>query len=629
MRARTAVPALVLAAVAAVLAAVVAAAGPLAASAGAAGPRAPRAAPQPLRTFSSCTSLVRFARARAQGARRSAGMGGPPPPRVLPAPAPSGAPGSEDESAMPVSAAPAAGADVSTTNVQEAGVDEPDLVKTDGERIFAVARGRLHAVEARGDSPALVGSIELPGGFEHDLLLHEGRALVISRGPGEVAAESRPAAGGPITTLTEVDVRDPSAMRVVRTLRADGFFVSARRTGPTARVVLSAPPELATMDARAVRTAPLATWIPGGVVRTERTGRRRGRRLVDCSAVRRPRAFSGLGILTVLTIDLRRGLPWVDADAVMTDAQVVYGSPASLYVATEDWDAAQRRATTQIHRFAAADAPDTAYAATGAVPGSLLNQFALSEHAGVLRVASTVERPGDGAEPFDSESVVTVLDQDGSTLRPVGSVGGLGRGERIFAVRFLGDVGYVVTFRQTDPLYTLDLATPTAPRVVGELKIRGYSAYLHPVGEDLLLGVGQDATEEGRVLGTQLSLFDVSRPEAPVRLHARTLAAAGSSEAEYDHHAFLHWAPAQLAVLPFEAGGGPGTDLFAGAAGFRVDPGAGIEEVGRVEHRGPFGVAQIRRSLVIGERLFTLSERGVLASDLATLAPRAWVPFAG
>ena len=495
--------------------------------------------------------------------------------------------------------------------------------------IFAVARGRLHAVGARGDFPVLLGSIDLPAGWDHELLLHEGRALVVSRGPGELSRDVRPGTGGPITTLTEVDVRDPAAMRVLRTLRADGFYVSARRNGPTARVVLSAPPELAAADPKAIRRAPLAAWLPGGVVRSERTGRQRGRRLVHCSSVRRPQEFSGVGILTVLTIDLRRGLPWVDADAVMTDAQIVYGSPQSLYVATQGWDAAQGEGTTQIHRFAASDAPDTAYRATGAVAGRLLNQFSLSEHGGVLRVASTREGEQRGAaDDARSESEVTVLDEAGGVLRPIGRVGGLGRGERIFSVRFMGDVGYVVTFRQTDPLYTVDLATPTAPRVAGELKIRGYSAYLHPVGDGLLLGVGQDATAEGRILGTQLSLFDVSRAEAPVRLHQHTLAAAGTSEAEYDHHAFLHWAPAQLAVLPFEAYGHRETAPLLGAAGFRVDPATGIEEVGRVEHPGAdFGVAPIRRSLVIGPRLFTLSDRGVLASDLTTLAPRAWLGF--
>ena len=97
----------------------------------------------------------------------------------------------------------------------------------------------------------------------------------------------------------------------------------------------------------------------------------------------------------------------------------------------------------------------------------------------------------------------------------VGRVGGLGRGERVYAVRFVDDVGYVVTFRQVDPLYTLDLSNAERPRVLGELKIAGYSSYLHPIGDDLLLGIGQDATEQGRTLGTQLSLFDVSDLRRP------------------------------------------------------------------------------------------------------------------
>jgi hypothetical protein len=224
--------------------------------------------------------------------------------------------------------------------------------------------------------------------------------------------------------------------------------------------------------------------------------------------------------------------------------------------------------------------------------------------------------------------MVTVLAEEGSTLRPVGTVGDLGRGERIFAVRFLGAVGYVVTFRQTDPLYTLDLSAPAAPRVAGELKIRGYSAYLHPVGPGLLLGVGQDATAEGRTLGTQLSLFDVSRPEAPVRLHQRTLGGAGTSEAEYDHRAFLHWAPTGLAVLPFETYGSADAPPSAAAAGFRVDPATGIEEIGRIRHpEDRLGTVPIRRSVVVGQRLFTLSDRGMLTSDLTTLAPQAWVPL--
>jgi len=180
-------------------------------------------------------------------------------------------------------------------------------------------------------------------------------------------------------------------------------------------------------------------------------------------------------------------------------------------------------------------------------------------------------------------------------------------------VRFVGDTGYVVTFRQIDPLYTLDLALPERPRVLGELKIPGYSAYLHPIGDDLLLGVGQDANEEGRPLGTQLSIFDVSDLRKPTRLHTRHLG-QGWSEAEHDHHAFLFWPRTGLVMIPFEQN----------AVGFRVGRSRGIDPAGRVEHDR---TSPIRRSLVVRDGVLTVSDTGVKASSLATLAERGFVPF--
>jgi uncharacterized secreted protein with C-terminal beta-propeller domain len=209
-------------------------------------------------------------------------------------------------------------------------------------------------------------------------------------------------------------------------------------------------------------------------------------------------------------------------------------------------------------------------------------------------------------------------------------VGGLGKGERVYAVRFIGDKGYVVTFRQVDPLYTLDLSTPSRPAVLGELKIQGYSAYLHPLGDDLLLGVGQDATAEGRTLGTQLSLFDVADPRRPVRLRQHALGSSWS-EAEWDHHAFLWWGPSRLAVLPVMANA---DKPFAGAVGFRVSRG-GIDEVGRVAHAGETAggrsgqvqVMPVNRSLVVGDTLYTVSSAGVKAVSLGSFADRGWVAF--
>jgi hypothetical protein len=211
----------------------------------------------------------------------------------------------------------------------------------------------------------------------------------------------------------------------------------------------------------------------------------------------------------------------------------------------------------------------------------------------------------------------------------VGSVGGLGKGERIFSVRFLGEVGYVVTFRQTDPLYTLDLSDPANPMVVGELKILGYSAYLHPLGGGLLLGVGQDATEEGWTLGTQVSVFDVSDPANPERIHQYTMK-GGSSDVEFDHRAFLYWEPTATAVIPVQRWGwderSGKDDYFVGAIGLELDRDRGIQEIGSIVHGGEW-TGQIRRSVVIGDTVFTMSALGLAGSDLATLAETSWVAF--
>jgi uncharacterized secreted protein with C-terminal beta-propeller domain len=288
-----------------------------------------------------------------------------------------------------------------------------------------------------------------------------------------------------------------------------------------------------------------------------------------------------------------------------------------------------QRSRTEIHRFDASKPGQTSYASSGSVAGFVLNQYSLSEFDGALRVAST-EEPAwfDGGMTSDSQSYVTVLAERGSELALLGRAAGLGRGERIHAVRFAGDKGYVVTFRQVDPLYTLDLSRKTAPRVVGELKIQGYSAYLHPISDDLLLGVGQDASAQGRTQGTQLSLFDVSDLHRPARRAQALLGGNSSSTAEFDPHAFLFWKPSNLAVIPLSASADAGRQ-FEGAVAFTIGA-ASIAETGRIAHPATAGSTYrppIGRCLVIGDALYTLSYAGLAANRLATLAPLSFTAF--
>lgn len=588
-------------------------------------------APPKLKRFASCRALVAYAQKHAKTERRSSAG----PERGAPAPS--------DDAEGP-GAEPAAGegdGGSSGTNVQEADIDEPDLVKSKGARIFALAGGALQVVGTGQDEPRLLDTLKIDG-FGQQLLVRGDRALVIgyqNYWGGAEPIEDGVAAGAPYysepkTTLTEVDISDASDLRVVRTETIDGLYVSARMTDDTARVVVSSVPRALAEPAMADEPA---GWRPKARVVNRKTGRKRTRPLAGCRSIRRPKVFSGLNNLTVLTINMSKGLPGVDADTILTDGQLIYGSRRNLYVATQRWVEAPGspeeeppKLSSAIHKFDASEPGRTSYVASGTVRGTLLSQWSFSDHQGTLRVATT-DTPiwWNAAEPPESESFVTTFREAGDRLEQVGQVGGIGRGERIYAVRFIGDVGYVVTFRQVDPLHTLDLSDPEKPRVAGELKVRGYSAYLHPLGGDLLLGVGQDATEQGAALGTQLSLFDVGDPAHPVRLHHRVVE-GGSSEVEYDHHAFLWWGPAKLAVLPvqvwdYKEGGG---DRFFGAIGFHVERGDGIDEAGRATHAedGNYD-GRILRSLVVDGRLFTLSNRGVELNDLATLEREAWVPF--
>ncbi len=223
----------------------------------------------------------------------------------------------------------------------------------------------------------------------------------------------------------------------------------------------------------------------------------------------------------------------------------------------------------------------------------------------------------------------TLKERDGRLVQ-MGVAGGLGKGERIYAVRYIGDTGFVVTFRQVDPLYTLDLSDPQRPRVAGELKVPGYSAYLHPVADGLLLGVGQDATEQGRRTGVQLSLFDVSDLAKPVRLDQEALGEGSYTEVESDHKAFLWWAPQRLAVLPaVRYAQAPEDTTFGGSVVYRVDRAAGIAPVAQIAHpsRSAFDSLAFDRSVVMGRRLLLVSQRGVLSTFLNAPGPGQFAAY--
>lgn len=570
-----------------------------------------------------------------------------------------------------VASAPQAGVGYSTTNVQEIGVDEPDIVKTDGNRILVLAYGILHYIDVSSGSPELVGTLDLwswesqqgrdegLGSFHSfQMFLGEGTALLMAGGYGPE---------GELTQVVQVDLADPGNMTVTSTLTVEGRYVSARLVGERVSLVLSSRPHdrlefvypaSRSAEARAemanrmtIEESTLEDWAPGYVLEGE-GGVSQGL-FIDCASSYAPEEFSGFDFLSVLSFDLADGIGTEAVSTVMSGGDTVYASSTNLYVATQRWtdwavldeETAIEEAetiSTHIHQFDIGGSGGAEYLASGSVDGFLLNQFAMSEYDGHLRVASTDDPSWSWwvSENRPSVSRVDVLARDGRRLRVVGSVGGLGQGERIFAVRFIGPIGYIVTFRQTDPLYTVDLADPENPRVVGELKILGYSAYLHPIGDGLLLGIGQDADERGWTLGTQVSVFDVSDLANPIRIHQFTLEDS-YSQVEWDHRAFLYWAPKRMAVMPVSWWNYDDQsdywDYFAGAFVLSVGSG-GIRPLATLEHEvevpgipedelrfwGPWAIL---RSLVVGDTLFTVSEGGLLGSDLDTFETTSWIGF--
>src|ERR687897_23118 len=597
----------------------------------------------------------------------------------------SGAPASTAERAAADKAASGDGGvpGFSDTNVQVEGVDEPDIVKTDGERMLTVANGRLYLASAGRNR--IVDSVALPETmYDAQLLLAGDRAIVFGSadygfpaplpgaidggGPPHPPPQPEPHPSIPSTRVVQVDI-DGDTLAVTDTFELDGVPLSARMTGDVARLILHADPlarlpfvtpaapnpqaesqaEQHNQDVVEQATAEdlLPTWRQldsEGSVADEGP-------LLDCEDAHAPNTFSGFGMVTVVTVDLSDGLkPGIasaDGVGVLAGGQTVYASGEHLYVAAPEWvdsmsqpqplplaggdddlRAAEQTAGTDIHRFDISDPARATYDMSGHVDGQLLDQFAMDEHDGHLRVATTTGQ---------------------AWIEP----GGAGESE-----------SHVVTFEQTDPLYTIDLSDPADPWVAGELKILGYSAYLHPIGDGRLIGVGQDATEDGRQLGTQVALFDVRDPAAPTRVAQATLPNS-SSGAEWDHHAFLWWPDASLVAIPVSAFDGT---PFEGLVGYTVDvEGATLTELGRIVHPsqvdgptggpgkpvplptepgagigagvsgkpGPEGVAPelgfptpILRSLVIGDRLWTMSGAGLASSELRTLGSTTFVPFA-
>ena len=495
-----------------------------------------------------------------------------------------------DDSGSVAAPAPVEGVDYSGTNVQERGVDEADFVKTDGRRIFTLSGGELVVVDVA--LRQVIDTVEVAEGWSPELFIDGDSLLLIVRSYDEGTHV-------PLTVLQRIDLGD-GRLSIVDTMQVEGDYLSARSVGGIARVIMRYDPHhnfpfvypqntqgedaAERVNREAVLNSTLDDWLPRYTTGNRDTAG--SQQLTECDGVHAPSVFSGFGVTTVMSVPISGNLDPSSSTAVTAPGDTVYASVGSLYVATtrwldpeqfadneDGWRRAWQERRTALHRFDISGDGSATYEASGEVAGEIHNQFSLSEHEGYLRVVTTLGDPW-GAE---SESHVRVLEQQGDVLVEIGSVGDIGRGEDVQSVRFAGDIGYVVTFRQIDPFYTIDLADPSDPRVIGELKIPGFSSYLHPISDDLVLGVGADADLEGRITGAKVSLFDVSNLADPREVSVWA-APDGWHDVGWDHRAFLWWAPERLAVVPVTV-----WQDFSGAVVLHVGD-RSVREFGRVSH---------------------------------------------
>ncbi|WP_437334888.1 beta-propeller domain-containing protein [Sorangium sp. So ce394] len=477
-----------------------------------------------------------------------------------------------------------------------------------------------------------------------------------------------PDAYAPLTKLTVLSLAG-GAPSVARELYFEGGYASSRRAGDDVRTVLSggahgpalnywptdltAFPETAEAwtaafeQLRAENTAiieasSLSAWLP---YRFEKEGETVTELGASCADFYVPEAgTTSYGLTQIESIDLADLDEAPASTSIIGATDTVYSSHDALYVAARGWQAptapsAVNASTdvTHLHKFdLVADPSQPRYVASGSVPGHILNQFSLDEHNGKLRVSTTAMVPG--TERWTTRNGVFVLEAQGAELSRIGAITDLAPGEQIRSTRFMGDRGYVVTFLRVDPLFVLDLSDPESPSVAGELKIPGFSEYMHPLDDGHLLAIGRDGDESGVVTGLALQIFDVTDPSAPELLHKKSLEGDyTSSEAEYNHKAFTYYGERDVLAFPVVS-----YDRETGAVAstlelFNVDVAEGFSHLGSVDHSGFFsatsgcyyyGGADVKRGVFIEDYVYSISYGGVLVNALDDLAtPVASLPL--
>lgn len=548
------------------------------------------------------------------------------------------------------------GAGGDETNNQVSGVDEGDMVKSDGQRLYIGFGNELVIHDLSGnvlDRYALPESenyalSQYSGEKIVEILINNSKVLIISR--GYYHSEERVVSG--VTRLNRLEVDTEGKLTHLEEKWINGRFNTSRLIGDRAHIItfsnlhnqmLTEPlrrsnfEDMSDAEYKDAATAMAYLLIP--TWREALMGQ-----LFETSDLQNPEACQhilqisrmqqggdtedleftdGMGILNAFaqiqsfSMDQGFSTQHIAGGFVPTQTTTSYAHPDMFVIGGAGWDRSSWfnwNASTFLMSFSI-DSGNPVPQSLGSVPGSMLDQFSMDYYNEHLRVASTINQSWEwnaeeGWTDFTpSQGVVTILKPNGSELEMTGEVRGLGVNERIFATRFIEDRGFVVTFRQIDPFYTLDLSDPNNPQQVGELKIPGFSTYLHPMGDDHILAIGRES-------GVQLALYDVSNMADPVQLHKKII--PGHSEAQGDHRAFRYLPTEKKLILPFK-------DSYRALNSFRifnVDATEGITDYGTIDPVANHCSQKSTiapRSMVYDNQLITMSDFHVSSHTLDPL----------
>ncbi len=545
----------------------------------------------------------------------------------------------EKTSALPV---PSIGGDgfastsgYTTTNIQVQGVDEADFVKNDAGYIYIISNRNLVIVDAApAPGAAILSTTTLPGSASEMFVNGDTLAVFFSK-IHEVMIQPKTSAAPvpysrPGTGVVLYDISDRKNPTLAREVTVTGSYYDSRLIGDDLYVVTNEYANIysGTPVVPGIEENGIATVTPEIYYYDVPLQRYHLYYTISSLSMRgndAPKAESFLaGYDTTLYVSTKN-----------VYLAYRYNSPGpALDRAVPEKIAGVSSAPvekTVIHRFAI-NRGDIKYASTGSVPGHLLNQFSMDEYKDHLRVATTVQG-WDQRSSYQYNNVY-VLDEG---LTVTGTLEYIAPDESIYAARFMGDRLYLVTFKRIDPFFVIDLSDPKNPGILGKLKIPGYSDYLHPYDANHIIGVGKE-TEENQwggvsTSGLKLALFEVTDVNNPVLAGKVEIGEAGSdSEALRDHKAFLFDRPSGLLILPVrevlnvERQGtvykSYAPAIWQGAYVFSVSPDAGFSLKGKVTHgreETPYSywdsAASVRRSILIGDGLFTISGNEIVVSD--------------